>query len=69
MSSMQKMIERINARLAVLESESRDRPGWLTRLMLSSTLPLEGQESGNPQHYAPEGRDADPASTASFSDS
>ena len=43
MSSMQKMIERINARLAALESESHDRPGWLTRLMLSDSLPLEAQ--------------------------
>jgi hypothetical protein len=36
MTAMQQMIERINARLATLERETRDpRHGWLTRLMLA----------------------------------
>jgi hypothetical protein len=45
---MQQMIERINARLAALERENRDRPGWLTRLMLAG-----------PRSVAPGGDDAE----------
>lgn len=35
MTSMQRMIERINARLDTLERDARNRQGWLTRLMLA----------------------------------
>ena len=44
MTSMQKMIERINARLDTLEREARDRQGWLTRLMLAGPRPEETEE-------------------------
>jgi hypothetical protein len=38
---MQKMIERINARLDTLEREARDRQGWLTQLMLAGPRPAQ----------------------------
>ena len=41
MTSMQEVIDRIDARLAALERERQERPDWLTRLMLVGSRPLE----------------------------
>ena len=41
MTSMQEVIDRINARLAALDRERREDPDWLTRLMLVGSRPLE----------------------------
>jgi hypothetical protein len=68
MSSMQKMIERINARLAALESDSRNRPGWLTRLMLSDSLPLESAEVAGSAPFAQESRSSDAQRAAPLRD-
>jgi hypothetical protein len=52
MTSMQKMIEQINARLAALEREARDHPDWLTRLMLAGPRAAEANETANEAHFA-----------------
>jgi hypothetical protein len=49
---MQKMIERINARLDTLEREARDRQGWLTRLMLAGPRPEETVDVRAETRYA-----------------
>ncbi len=41
MTSMQEVIDRINARLAALERERHEDSDWLTRLMLVGSRPLE----------------------------
>ena len=53
MTSMQKMIERINARLDTLEREAHDRQGWLTRLMLAGPRPEETVEVRADTRYTP----------------
>ena len=53
MTSMQKVIERINARLDTLEREARDRQGWLTRLMLAGPRPSETVDVRAEAHYRP----------------
>ena len=53
MTSMQKMIEEINTRLASLEREARDHPDWLTRLMLAGPRSGEIVEAGAESRYTP----------------
>jgi len=53
MTSVQKMIEQINARLAALERETRDDPDWLTRLMLAGPRSGEIAEAGAESRYMP----------------
>jgi hypothetical protein len=53
MTSMQKMIEEINTRLAELEREARDHPDWLTRLMLAGPRSGEAAEAGADHGYTP----------------
>lgn len=53
MTSVQKMIERINARLDTLEREARDRQGWLTQLMLAGPRPEETVEVRAETRYTP----------------
>jgi hypothetical protein len=53
MTSMQKMIEQINTRLAALEREARDHPDWLTRLMLAGPRAAEVAENAAEAHYTP----------------
>jgi hypothetical protein len=53
MTSMQKMIEQINARLAALEREAHDHPDWLTRLMLAGPRSGEAVEARVEPRYTP----------------
>lgn len=39
MRSIQEVVKRIDARLAAIERQRRERPDWLTRLMLDETDP------------------------------
>jgi hypothetical protein len=50
---MQKMIERINARLDTLEREAHERQGWLTRLMLAGPRPEDTVEARADTRYTP----------------
>ena len=53
MTSMEKMIEQINSRLAALEREAPDHADWLTRLMLAGPRAADVAENTAETHYAP----------------
>ena len=54
MTSMQEVIDRIDARLAALEKERQERPDWLTRLMLVGSRPLDTPDvQASNEDYAP----------------
>jgi hypothetical protein len=52
MNAIQQMIERINGRLATLDREARERPDWLTRLMLAGPRPEETRDARSDETYA-----------------